>query len=68
MSTDWPVREIGVRENWKCASVKLPKPEESKRWGMMMSPGGDVDPRILKWCGLQTSLGMTWTHRMCATC
>jgi hypothetical protein len=44
--TDWP-----VRENWKCANMetpKVPKPEEPKRWGMMMSPRGDVDPGIPK--------------------
>jgi hypothetical protein len=47
--TVWPVREIRVRENWKCASVETPevaKPEEPKAWGMMQSPGGDVDPII----------------------
>jgi hypothetical protein len=51
VATDWPVWELEVRENWKCASMKtlkVPKPEESKWWGMMMSPGGDVDPKILK--------------------
>jgi hypothetical protein len=50
----WLVQEIGVQENWKCASVEtpeVPKPEQSKWWGMMMSPGGDVDPIIseVKW-------------------
>jgi hypothetical protein len=45
----WPVQEIRVQENWKCASVKTPealKPEERKWWGTMTSPGGEVDPRI----------------------
>jgi hypothetical protein len=49
MATIWPVREIRVWENWKCASVETPevlKPEESKWWGMMMPPGGDVDLKI----------------------
>jgi hypothetical protein len=51
MATDWPVREWGFWENWKCASMKTPKvlkPEESKWWGTMTSPGGDVEPKILK--------------------
>jgi hypothetical protein len=38
---------------------KLPKPEvpeeESKWWGMMMSPGGDVDPRRLSSSEIQSS-------------
>jgi hypothetical protein len=49
MAIFWLVQEIGVRENWKCSIVETPeflKPKESKGWGMMMSPGGDVDPRI----------------------
>jgi hypothetical protein len=49
--TVWPVQEIRVRENWKCYSVEtleVPKPEETKGWGTMMSLGGDVDPRISK--------------------
>jgi hypothetical protein len=25
MATDWPVWEFGVREDWKCASMKTPK-------------------------------------------
>jgi hypothetical protein len=25
MSTDWPVWEFGVRENWKCVSVETPE-------------------------------------------
>jgi hypothetical protein len=47
--TVWLVWEIGVRVNWKCDSVEDPKvlkPEVSKWWGTMMSPGGDVDPKI----------------------
>jgi hypothetical protein len=31
---------------WK--NPKVPKPEEPKWWGMMTSPGGDVDPKISK--------------------
>jgi hypothetical protein len=45
----WPVREIGVQKNWKCASVETPevlKPEESKEWDTMMSPEGYVDLKI----------------------
>jgi hypothetical protein len=45
----WLVWEIGVREIWKCASVEtleVLKLEESKGWGTMTSPGGDVDPGI----------------------
>jgi hypothetical protein len=40
------IQEIGVWENWKCASVETPevsKPEDSKWWGTMMSLRGDVD-------------------------
>jgi hypothetical protein len=73
MSADWLVQEFEVRENWKFTSVETPeaqspKAEEPKWWGTMMSPGGDVDPGILKLHGLQTSPRMTWTHGMCATC
>ena len=49
MAEVWPVQEIGFWENWKCASVEtleVPNPEEPKWWGMMMSLGGDVDPKI----------------------
>jgi hypothetical protein len=49
MVTDWSVWEFRVWENWKCASMETPevlKPEESKGWGTMTSPGGDVDPKI----------------------
>jgi hypothetical protein len=49
MATVWPVQEIGVQENWKCASVETPevlKPEESKGWGTMTSLGGYVDLEI----------------------
>jgi hypothetical protein len=48
MSTDWPVWEFGVGENWKFASAEHPKPEEPKWRGTMTSPGGDVDPEIPK--------------------
>jgi hypothetical protein len=51
VATDWPVHEFRVWENWKCDSMKtleVSKPEESKWWGIMTSPGGDVDPIILK--------------------
>jgi hypothetical protein len=33
VAKDWPVWEFGVRENWKCASLKTPeapKPKEPK--------------------------------------
>jgi hypothetical protein len=45
----WLVQEIGVQENWKCASVetlKFRKTNEPKWWGTMTSPGGDMDPKI----------------------
>jgi hypothetical protein len=61
VNTDRPIRETHVDrlassefrvwENWKCASVETLealKPKEPKWWGMMTSPGGDVDPKILK--------------------
>jgi hypothetical protein len=32
---------------WKLLKIEVPKPEESKWWGMMKSPGGDVDPERL---------------------
>jgi hypothetical protein len=51
VSTYWLVREFEVRENWRVIVGKLTKPEvlnleESKWWGMMTSPRGDVDPRM----------------------
>jgi hypothetical protein len=60
-STVWPVQEFRVRENWSVLVWKLPKPEvlkpeESKWWGMMTSPGGDVDPERLSSLEIQ-SLG-----------
>jgi hypothetical protein len=56
MVTNLPVREFKVWENWKCASVqtlKVPKPEEIKWWGRMMSLRGDVDLGIseVTWLG-----------------
>jgi hypothetical protein len=30
MVTDWPVQEVRVRENWKCASLKTLKPRSLK--------------------------------------
>jgi hypothetical protein len=56
-----PVREFRVQENWsvlvwKILKPEVSKPKESKWWGMMMSPGGDVDPRRLSSTEIQ-SLG-----------
>jgi hypothetical protein len=40
MEIYWPVREFGVRENWKCASLKTP---EARRAEVM----GHIDPKIV---------------------
>ena len=49
MATYCPVQEFRIWENWKCAHMETPKVlklEDPKWWGTMMSPRGDVDPRI----------------------
>jgi hypothetical protein len=35
VAIDWPVREFGVRENWKCASLKTPRSPEDQRVEVM---------------------------------
>jgi hypothetical protein len=40
---------------WKLPKPEVPKPEEPKWWGMMMSPGGDVDPERLSSSKIQSS-------------
>jgi hypothetical protein len=60
VSTSWPVWEFRVRENWsvlvwKLLNFEVAKPEDSKWWGMMMLPRGDVDPERLSSSEIQSS-------------
>jgi hypothetical protein len=60
VSIDWSVREFRAWDIWSVLVWKLLKPEvtkteELKWWGMMMSPGDDVDPRRLSSSEIQSS-------------